>query len=183
MEKKKGFKGRLLVLVLSLALLSAAGAGGTLAWLAAKTTSAVNTFEAGKVSCAVKEDFNGTTKSNVSVTNTGNVPAYIRVALVPTWEDAEGNVVAQQAGLADLDITRDTTNWFKASDGYYYCKAPVAAGGNTPVLISSATVKTESEYHMNLQILAEAIQADPADAVQDAWGAVKVSGGNLTTKG
>ena len=82
--KKAAHSGakRSLVLVVSVLVLLLAVAGGTLAWLTANTGPVVNTFTPAQVSCKVTEDFNGTTKSNVNVENTSDIPAYIRVKLV-----------------------------------------------------------------------------------------------------
>ena len=153
--------------------------GGTLAWLTAHTSAITNTFTVATPGVEIKEGFDKQTKSNVQVKNTGEVEAYIRVALVPTWEDENGNAVAEPASLDDLSITwGNSGKWLKGTDGYWYYKEPVAPGDRTAVLLENATVTTENGYHMNLQVMAESIQADPTRAVTAMWGTDK--GGAVT---
>ena len=161
----------LMVLVMSV--------GGTLAWLTAHTNAITNTFTVATPGVEIEEGFDKQTKSNVQVKNTGEVEAYIRVALVPTWEDENGNAVAEPASLDDLSITwGNSGKWLKGTDGYWYYKEPVAPGYSTEVLLEKATVTTENGYHMNLQVMADSIQADPTRAVTAMWGTAK--GGAVT---
>lgn len=161
----------LMVLVMSV--------GGTLAWLTAHTSAITNTFTVATPGVKIEEGFDKQTKSNVQVKNTGEVEAYIRVALVPTWEDENGNAVAEPASLDDLSITwGNSGKWLKGTDGYWYYKEPVAPGYSTEVLLEKATVTTENGYHMNLQVMADSIQADPTRAVTAMWG--KDKGGAVT---
>ena len=153
--------------------------GGTLAWLTAHTSAITNTFTVATPGVDIEEGFDKQTKSNVQVKNTGEVEAYIRVALVPTWEDENGNAVAEPASLDDLSITwGNSGKWLKGTDGYWYYKEPVAPGGRTAVLLEKATVTTENGYQMNLQVMADSIQADPTRAVTAMWG--KDKGGAVT---
>ena len=161
----------LMVLVMSV--------GGTLAWLTAHTNAITNTFTVATPGVEIEEEFDKQTKSDVKVKNTGEVEAYIRVALVPTWEDENGNAVAEPASLDDLSITwGNSGKWLKGTDGYWYYKEPVAPGYSTEVLLEKATVTTENGYHMNLQVMADSIQADPTRAVTAMWGTDK--GGAVT---
>lgn len=188
MQGKRGLPRRAIMAVSILALLLCGLAGGTLAWLITSTDPVPNAFTPAQVQCVVVEDtFDNNTKNNVYISNPNspeNVTAYIRVALVPTWEDGQGNVVAKPASLDDLNITIKTQGWLKIGD-YYYCKTAIAPGENTPVLIDSATVKTESGNRMNLHILAEAIQADGVDSsgkspVELAWKVTLDNSGTIT---
>lgn len=169
-----------------LALVLCCAVGGTLAWLIDATKPLTNTFTPAQVECKVEEQFDNNTKTNVSVQNPAdekNVTAYIRVALVPTWEDENGNAVAEPASLDDLSITwGNSGKWLKGTDGYWYYKEPVAPGYSTEVLLQKATVKTDNGYSMNLQILAEAVQAEPASAVESVWPVSVGSGGTLSGK-
>lgn len=175
-------KSRVL-LVAVLVLMVAITAGGTLAWLMDSSDSIKNNFIVPEVKPSIQESFvHGTTKSNVYVLNdvsleTG-IDVYIRVALVPTWETADGEHVAPMpASLDDLIIDWNVANdgvgeWKKIGD-YYYYTAKVAPGGKTSNLIDSAMVNPNREgakagYRMNLQVLAEAIQATES-AVNEAW--------------
>ena len=86
--------------LLALVLILVCTVGGTVAYLVAQTDPVVNTFTPGKVSCQVEEEFkdNDTVKTKAVVKNTGNVPAYIRVAVVANTIDAQRNIT----GMATL---------------------------------------------------------------------------------
>ena len=176
----RGMK-RSLVLVVSLLALLLVVAGGTLAWLTAQD-SVSNTFTPAHVTCNVEETFNGTAKSNVSIKNTSDIPVYIRASIIVTWKDSSGNVYGQLP-VADTDYTISYgTGWTRQGD-YWYCNSEVAVGTNTPELISSCTEVAgkapAGNYRLSVEIIAEAIQSQPARAVQQAWG-VTISGGSVT---
>lgn len=193
-EGKRAFrKWKWLPAACALALALTVTVGGTLAWLATHTDPVTNTFEMGQVTPVVTEDFEQNTdvKKDVSVRNNGNVPAYIRVALVATWENGSGDV--KPADLDKLDIDwgpeggsesagEPGNGWIKLGD-YYYYQAPVAGQDFTNNLIAEATVRTDSEqpegYHMNLQVIADSIQAAPAEAVTTTWGVTLDNAGNI----
>lgn len=164
-----------LVLAAALALTLIFSAGGTLAWLAAGTEETVNTFSPAQMEIQVKEEFDGEIKKNVRVENKSETAVYIRVALVPTWvtDDAKHEPVAQSASLDDLTFTNLPANGWVKHGNYYYYTLPVSAGAITPELFTSAVVKDNAApagCTMNLQVLAQAIQATPKDAVKAAWG-------------
>ena len=172
---------RSLVLVVSLLALLLVVAGGTLAWLTAQD-SVSNTFTPAHVTCDVEEDFNGTTKEKVSIKNTSDIPVYIRASIVVTWKDPSGNVYGQLP-VAGTDYTISYgTGWTRQGD-YWYCNSEVAVGANTTELISSCTVEEGATipegYALSVEIIAEAIQSQPARAVEDAWD-VTVSDGTLS---
>lgn len=188
-EGKRAFrKWKWLPAACALALALTVTVGGTLAWLAAHTDPVTNTFKMGEVTPKVEESFvpdTGTVKENVRVQNQGDVPAYIRVALVATWEDENGNV--KPASLSDLTITWGGEGgnlgdgWIQIGE-YYYHQAPVNGQAYTGYLIKEAEVdgtKEPAGYHMNLQVIADSIQAAPSEAVTTAWG-VELDGGNIT---
>lgn len=166
MNKKREMKAsKPHILLIAVALVAALTVGGTVAWLAVSTNAVENTFQSSGVTSEVSETFQNEVKSNVSIKNTGNIDAYIRVAIVPTWQDDDGYPVAVSASLSDLGFTGLTgSDWFHGSDGYYYCQNPITPQDNTGYLFTRATVDPDSAgyqagYHMNLQILCDAIQA------------------------
>lgn len=176
----------------AVALIATLAVGGTLAWLSAYTQPVKNTFVMGDVPPQVTESFNQEVKENVKVANNGNIPAYIRVALVFTWQDDSENVVGEPASLDDLIIDWGTeggsetaeapgNGWIKIGDYYYYTQ-PVAAGATTPNLIDSATVETENGYRMNLQVIADSIQANPTSVVKEQWGVDVDNDGNISAR-
>ena len=180
--KKAAHSGakRSLVLVVSVLVLLLAVAGGTLAWLTAQTDGVVNTFTPAQVSCEVTEDFNGTTKSNVNVTNKSDISAYIRVKLVTYRVNEAGQHIG---GTATIPPFAPGANWVE-DDGYYYYTRPVAPG-QTPETNLIDTITLSSPYtdadggKQVIEIIAEAIQSVPEEAVKDAWG-VTVNNGTLS---
>ena len=128
-------------------------------------------------------------KSNVQIKNTSNVDAYIRVTLVANWVNTKTNAVYAQQPVADTDYTlvlntAANDGWFKVGN-YYYCKTKIAADDMTPVLINSCSQiegKVPEGYTLQLQVIAEAIQADgvngSAPVVQSVWKDVIVDSSN-----
>ena len=167
-------------------ILACAAISGSLAWLISAPGPVVNEFTPGEVTIQVDETFNGTTKSDVTIKNTADVPPYLRVALVPAWVDDEGNIAAKPAYLDDCNITLgDDFNqfWFKGTDGFYYCKTVIEPGASTPILIKSCTVKDgEHKYDFELQIIASAVQSLPTSTVGEVWPVVVGTDGTLAKK-
>ena len=176
-------------------ILACAAVSGSLAWLTSTPEQVVNSFTPGVVTIEVDETFDDehTTKQNVSIKNTGNVPAYIRVALVPAWVDDEGNIAAKPASLEQLDNDCNIAwgedgngyeaDWFIGADGFYYCKTFINPGKSTPILIKSCTVKDgEHEYDFELQVIASAVQSLPTSTVETVWPVVVDTDGTLAKK-
>ena len=173
-------------------ILACAAISGSLAWLISAPGPVVNEFIPGEVTIEVDEKFDASTKSDVRIKNTGNVPAYIRVALVPAWVDDEGNIAAKPASLKlndDCNIAwgKDGSgyeaDWFIGSDGFYYCKTVIEPGASTPILIKSCTVKDgEHEYDFELQVIASAVQSLPTSTVETVWPVVVGTDGTLANK-
>ena len=161
-----------LVLAAALALTLIFSAGGTLAWLAASTAETVNTFSPAAMKIDILETFDNKTKQNVKVQNNSETAVYLRVALGPTWVDETTHEpVAQSASLDDLNFTNFPGNGWQEQGGYYYCLSPVPVDGITPELLGTAKVKAApAGCTMDLQVLAQAVQATPKDAVIAAWG-------------
>ncbi len=161
--KKRPFIKKAAVVCAVLVLAVAGVTGGTAAWLFTQTDQVVNTFDPSHVSCEVEETFNPNTgiKENVQVKNTSDISAYIRVRLVSYQKDGE-KIVAGESEIPDFEVP---STWVQIGD-YYYCKAPVPAGGTTPVLID----RCELTKGQVLEVLAEAIQSEPDEAVETSWG-------------
>lgn len=150
--------------LLALVLILVCTVGGTVAYLVAHTDPVVNTFTPGNVTCDVVEEFNTekTAKTSVKVQNTGNVPAYIRVAVVANTVDEQGNIT----GMATLEGWLNTAKWTtKSDDGFYYYKGVVQPGDVTANLLKTGIDLTG----IQVTILASAIQSMPDDAVNEAW--------------
>lgn len=164
------------MLFLSLLLVIGMVVGGTLAWLSTKSAPITNTFLPTKVTCKVTESFDGTTKRNVNVTNTGDIDAYIRVKLVTyRVNDKEQHI----GGTASLPTFTLGKNWV-SYHGYYYYRLPVAPGGSPETNLTESMTLIDSYTDADggkqvIEVMAEAIQAngvadDGKKAVVKAWG-------------
>ena len=170
---KSGFRWKRSGILLAAVIVLLAGAvGGTWAFLVAQSEPVQNNFTYAHVRCTIDETFDGTTKSDVKIQNTGDIPAYIRARIVVTWKDANGNVSSTvPVKNTDYTIAFNTTDWTQ-QDGYWYCKNAVDAKDFTPVLITKCekTGDAPEGYDLSVEILADAIQSEPASAVTEAWG-------------
>lgn len=177
-EKRSHAKKPLAALV-ALVLIIGAVVGGTLAYLAARTDAIVNTFNPAKVDITVEENFDGSTKKDVKITNTGDTEVYIRATYVVNWLDAQGNIVASVPEGYSYTLTENPdSKWAKGNDGYFYYLSPVAPDASTPgsLLTCTVTHPENPEYRLSVEILATAIQSTPAKAVTEAWGVTPASG-------
>lgn len=176
---RKGSKPRVrmnrtAILFMAIIMLIGAVIGSTVAFLITNTGPVENKFAYASVSCEVKENFNGNTKENVQITNTGSTDAYIRTTYVVNWLDAQGNIVASVPEDYSYTLTENPdSKWIKGNDGYFYYLTPVAPGASTPgsLLTCTVTRPENPEYRLSVEILATAIQSIPEDAVKAAWGA------------
>ena len=169
---KSGFRWKRSGILLTAVIVLLAGAvGGTWAFLVAQSEPVQNNFTYAHVSCTINEKFENDVKSDVTIQNTGNIPAYIRARIVVTWKDESGNVSAVPVKDTDYTITFNGEKWKQQGD-YWYCKTAVDAGGETPVLITKCEKKGNApkDYDLSVEILADAIQSEPASAVTEAWG-------------
>ena len=197
LKKHRPGRAKALLLIASLAVLLTATVGSTAAWLVSKPAAVENDFVPGKVACQVLEDFGAesgaSVKRNVRVKNTGNTDAYIRVLLVFTWKDDAGNIFSNkpQEGKDYQIVMDDLTDWImqKSDAGvYFYYKKPVAPSAETGKLIDSlrqiagVTGPENGKYKLSVDILADAVQADPPQAVKDSWG-VAVENGEIKVQG
>ena len=160
-QKKKNrlrLQERVGVAVLSIVLIACVFVVGAVAYLQ-REAKLVNTFETGIVETEVQENFDGA------------VDEYLRAKILIYYEDNEGNIVGEvPAEGMDYQIDwGDSAQWLKSSNGYYYYAAPVKSGDATDVLIQECRETEKENRHLVVDILAEAIQAEPTTAVEDAW--------------
>lgn len=167
---------KIVLLVLSLVLLIAVGVGGTLAYLTDKTESVQNTFTPTSVGTEITEDFDETTKSNVRIKNTGDIDTYVRARIVVSWKDSNGQMYAP-APEKDTHYTLETgPHWSLGTDGYYYYDSvlpptPENGEGSEPLITEATWIKAcdDGNYLLHIEIIAEAIQAEPASVVETVW--------------
>lgn len=181
-KKNRTASTRMLVLAIALILILSCTIMGTLMFLVDKTDEVKNVFTPSNVSTEITEEFNGTIKKNVNITNTGNIPVYVRVNLVTYRVSESGTKIGGTATIPDFTLG---TGWFKGNDGFYYYEAKVQAGEKPEnPLIGEPGITLVEKYpdadggKQVIEVMGEAIQADPATAVQEAWG-VTVQDGKL----
>lgn len=168
-RQRKG--GKTAVLILSLILACTLAVGGTVAWLVDSTPAITNTMVPGEVPIDIVEVVDGTSKTSVTVKNTGNIDAYIRVAVVANAVNSSGNIV-----VGDKPSFSVTGNWTQMPDGYYYYNGTVAPGASTPELFTETVDFANGEVN----ILAESIQVlggyDGQKPETYAWGVTYTNG-------
>ena len=135
-------KKRMLLIVLSVVLVSAAAVGATLAYFSA-TATADNTFTVGNVQIKLEEPrwteagskdapevYPGEPlEKDPFVTNIGANPCVVRI-----------KVDLPISGITFRNF--DTTNWIDGGDGYYYYKFPLKSTIDTDPNNASLTVST-----------------------------------------
>ena len=177
-------KSKVPALLVSLALVIAVGAGVTAAFITVGTNSVKNTFEPRRVEVSISETVTDTTKSDIVFKNEVDIPVFVRATLAVYWTDAQGNVVSQPEGCSVAMDREAKAGWTQIGDVYYYNKAlaPVNQEGDATTAMLEpivAGIPDGSGYKLNVDVLYEAIQAEPATTVQDAWG-VAIADGAVT---
>lgn len=173
-EKGRGPAARVYrtaVLLIAVLLLISTAVGSTAAFLVTKTGPVVEDFAYAQVSCQVTD--------TMGVKNTGTAQAYIRASYAVNWRDGEGKIAAAVPDGYSCDLDENQGAWVDGGDGYFYYPDPVAPGGETPSLLTCSVSCPEAEYTLSVEVVAEAIQSNPAEAAEEAWG-VTVSDDVLT---
>lgn len=175
MDSKKRRKStasrKVIVLAIAAVLLLSATVTGTLMYLVSKTTAVINTFEPATVTCEVQENFDGTVKKDVTVKNTSNIDAYLRVKLVTYRVNADGERIG---GTAAIPSFTPGEGWFE-KDGFYYYNKPVAPNKTPAANLIGNDGITLVKYtdadggRQVIEVIAEAIQSVPTSVVADNW--------------
>ena len=171
--ERKILKTAILILSVILVLLC----GATFALMYRQTQALNNQLEAAVVDCTVLEEFNGTEKSSITVKNTGNIDAYLRLRLVSYWVDSNDKIVSKPSKMPTVTVA---AGWVAGSDNTYYYSKPIAPGGITPNLLDvNMTLVEEDGYLQVVEVFADAIQSKPPEAVTKSWG-VTIDGDSIT---
>lgn len=169
MNKKKLTKLFLLCIV----CLLIAFAGNVIAYMFTKTDYKDNKFSPANVSCSVVETVNTdvSEKSSITVKNTGNINAYLRVRFVSYWvQDNEGTLelAAKASKMPEFEIA---DGWLKGSNDTYYYQFPVAPDTFSGELLASPILLSEEDGYLQVvEVFAEAIQSKPETSATDSWG-------------
>ena len=183
MRKKNYNLKKSVILLITVSAMVLMVVGASLSFLKTQKGPLVNEFASSYVTSEVIETFKDNVKKDVKIQNTGDIDAYIRAAVIVTWED-EGKNVYPQMPVAGTDYTIEFSKdgWTLASDGYYYYSKPVAPDESTKTLIEKVTPVDENTpkgYKLSVEILGDAIQSIPTKAVESSWG-VTVTNGQIS---
>ncbi|MEG0361083.1 MAG: hypothetical protein RR537_01975 [Longicatena sp.] len=191
------------ILVLCLSLVLVAGIGVTYALLTHKTDAATNKFQGANVNIAVMENGKAhedstnqdeiytniskgsTVEKIVSVKNVTSetyptTDTYTRVRLVPMFIKDDAVNESMNAEI-DLTYTMETnTAWKTDGNGNYYYTKVLAPGDTSEELLKSVKLSSDvpTGYHLEVKVLADAIQARPSASLQNAWGISSFDGLN-----
>ena len=157
--------------VLAVLLVGGGVTAGTIAYLQ-QEAKLVNEFTVGKVKVSIDEEFTENVKKNVTLTNQGNVDAYVRAKILVYYVDKDGAIFGESP-ILNQDYTMQMGNMDKFIEvgGMYYFQDPLPANGTTEVLIQECkeTGSMKKDRTLVVDILGEGIQAH-SDAVREAWG-------------
>lgn len=137
--------GKQFVMLLCVTVLLMGFVGGSLAWLVDKQ-EVTNTFSYANVSCTVDGN---------TVTNTSDIPVYLRIAVVPDCTVGE----TLKNGVR---LTVNPGEGWEQSGSYYVSKKPVGVD-------QSLSFEVEAPEGVAYNVLAEAIQSEPDSAKTEAW--------------
>lgn len=172
--RRRRLNPRFAAILAVLALTVGIAVGGTVAFLIDRTEPVENRFAPSSATVEIEEEFDGTVKKNVTAVNTGDIPVYIRILLVTYRVNETGERIG---GEAQIPPFTPGSGWIHR-DGYYYYSAPVDPGRtpDTPLIGEDGITLIEYEDadggRQVVEVIAEAIQAQPESAVRDAWGFV-----------
>ena len=180
---RKAKVGKTAAVAVAVILAVVLAVGGTVAYLTTHTQELTNIFSPSTVMAKVEGgDDNGV----YTIRNDGDVEAYLRVAIVANWLD--NSLVDDLLGDSTIHWKQPeftvtaSDNWDLGDDGFYYYKNPVAAQTDIADKLTVTLNNGESAptgYKFSVQVIAEAIQSEPAEAVTEAWG-VTVSGTTIS---
>ena len=186
---KKMTSWKQILIPASLALILMVGISGTVAYLTANSDEVVNSFESGNVPPTVVEKVSQGVKEEVTIKNGGNVKAYVRAAVIVTWQNSSGDVYGSAPVEVDdysMTIPADG-KWKLGSDDFWYYIVPVDAGAETAPLLTDGKMELDADipsgYDLSMEIIAQTIQADGVNSngqkpVLLAWG--EEAGGSVT---
>ena len=140
-SSKKAVLLAVLTMVLAMATI-----GATLAYIIVQTQSIENQFPPPNLDIQVID--------GNKVTNTGDVPVYVRAAVVANWVDADGAILSEQP-VAGTDYTLTVADgWFLGSDTFYYRAVTLAAADNASLITEALQLVTKEGYTLQVQVLA-----------------------------
>ena len=168
-SRRAGGSKKPLTLFVALVLLLTLAVGGSLAWLVSND-DVTNSMVPGQVPIQINETVSNNFKSDVTVTNNGNIQAFIRVAIIANAVDEHGNVTT----VGNKPSFTVSSAWTEI-DGYYYYNGIVEPKGTHGDTTAPLFTDKVSFANGEINILAESIQVlggvtGDGSASVDAWG-------------
>ena len=170
-------KDRMVLILLIVCILSCAIASAVYAKYVKDLDSEVDVNIVGEGDLEIVVVKNADGSYTIKHDTNSKIPAYIRFAIMVSWEGTEG---IWYIDPASVDYTVPNAQLL-SEDGYYYCVYDGRAEIDVETVLSGITVTTTATppaegYEFSVQIVAEAIQCMPQDVVETAWGARFVDG-------
>lgn len=184
-----------ILFALSVMLVLVISAGGTMAYLTARTQDRDNAFGFPTAGVTIEENFSGWDLKEVQVKNDSTVPGVVRVMLLPRVEDAAGSYVSANLGtlaapqdnkLVMGDFTLELAanwadHWFY-QDGFFYYRQVLGSAATTEKLLQKVSLTQDTpelrekykDLSVKVDVQADILQAE-GGAPQAEWG-VTVSG-------
>ena len=188
MYAKKSVSMKVVVLLLAVVLLIGCVAGGTLAYLMAKSSTVNNTFVAGEIGTLTLSETTGNsyivtpgvdiTKDPTVTFNGNNVAAYVFLKVEATGWTVSGSDTTYTYSIGtNQEMNWVLDGWTKLEDGVYYKEVGANAGEqswsvikDSKITVSSEITKADiSDYTKGLSFTAYAIQKDGFTTVAAAW--------------
>lgn len=178
--KKNGFTAVCFLLLGCLVTMLAVGGVNLTLGYFIKTDVKENTFEVGNVNTVIRETFTPAEKikENVYIENAGNVPVFVRAAILVYWKDREGKIMLDKPVKGtDYTVSGPGGNWLGNGDAadplWYYTIALQTSGEKAKTTALITKCEDISSYTdgrvLVADIVTQAVQAEPFSAVEDAW--------------
>lgn len=167
----KNIKKKPLVLLICAALLLTFTVSGTVAYLVDASDPVENQFKPATVDITTEDKIENGAKKDVFIKNSSTIPVYIRVAVIANWYNEAGEIVApwNEDTYGQLPVS---TDWTKQSDGYYYYTKAVQPSEKSISFFTTngsyTPTPSVADAHLEMTIIAQAIQTEPADALNAA---------------
>lgn len=148
------------------------------------------TLVSNDVDIDVEDTVDDGVKSDVTITNTGNVDCYVRAAIVGFWTDGKGKIV--ECWMLSENNTYNIgfnglpgANWVRGGSNYFYYTGVVKPGlqpgqskasDSVDLLFTSYTEPespaTYPTARLKMSVMVQAISASEGEDYRDAWNSV-----------
>ena len=168
----KFLRNKWVIAILALCLVVCAAAGIAYAKYLAELKSDADIDVTAEGILTVTVTPTGGAPGTYTVTNDAysTVSAYVRVAVVVTWQNSGGDLWAVPP-TEGTDYTIDAGDAIQKLGDYYYYKGIRNPGESFTITVTEQPGShAPSDFSMHVQVLAEGIQCLPASVAADAWG-------------